>query len=166
MTKQKYKQNTKKDVTIFDTTSLEEMKSLALKLSAIASKGSIFLLDGDLGSGKTTFSRYFIESLHGGKIDVPSPTFTLLQQYKTNKATIWHYDLYRLKYSEELLELDILTAFNSGICLIEWPELAKPYLAESYIHLNFTYDHGTDKRQIKMLLYGKAKSHFQEFVGK
>lgn len=83
----------------------------------------MFLLVGDLGAGKTAFTRGFIQSFAGlNKEEVPSPTFTLVQTYDTEKGTIWHFDLYRLKDAEEVWELGFEDALSSGISLIEWPE--------------------------------------------
>ena len=99
----------------------EDTKKLATKFAKIAKKGDVLALYGTLGAGKSTFSRYFIQSLCGN-IDVPSPTFTLVQMYDTDYFTIYHYDMYRLKKQEDAFELGIEEAFYEGVNLIEWPE--------------------------------------------
>ncbi len=99
----------------------KDTRILAEKLADIAQKRDIFALYGTLGVGKSTFSRYFIQHLCG-KIDVPSPTFTLLQTYEAKTFDIWHYDMYRIKNAEEAYELGIEDAFFEGVSLIEWPE--------------------------------------------
>ena len=99
----------------------EDTKKLAREFAKISKKGDVFAMYGTLGVGKSTFSRFFIQSLCGD-IDVPSPTFTLVQMYDTNDFELYHYDMYRLKKQEDAYELGIEDAFYSGVNLIEWPE--------------------------------------------
>ena len=88
-----------------------------------ATNGDIFTLQGPLGAGKTKFSRAFIRHLAGNNdLEVPSPTFTLVQTYETDKAPIWHFDLYRLEDAQEIYELGWEEALSDSILLIEWPE--------------------------------------------
>ena len=96
---------------------------LAARLAARARQGDVIGLQGELGSGKTTFARAFIRSLGDGREEVPSPTFTLVEIYAcAGKPPVWHFDLYRLTAAEEAWELGIEEAFADGISLIEWPE--------------------------------------------
>lgn len=94
---------------------------LARGLANLCHKGDVIGLVGDLGAGKTTFARNFINSLMPREVEVPSPTFTLLQVYEAKPCPIFHFDLYRLTYPEEAFELGIEDAFADGISLIEWP---------------------------------------------
>ena len=80
-------------------------------------------LIGPLGAGKSTLARAMISKLTG-QSDVPSPTFGLALGYETHELTIPHYDLYRLKGSEELLEIGLYDALGRDLCIIEWPEKA------------------------------------------
>lgn len=83
----------------------------------------ILLLYGDLGMGKTVFSRAFIRSLCGDEdMEVPSPTFTLVQNYDTSKGVVWHFDFYRLCDFEEVYEIGWEEALSGAIVLVEWPE--------------------------------------------
>ncbi len=82
---------------------------------------------GEMGTGKSTFARAFIRCFLPN-IDVPSPTFTLVQTYPTPKGEIWHCDLYRLSSSLEIEDLGLLEAFYENICLIEWPERLGDFL--------------------------------------
>jgi len=95
--------------------------ALAARIAALAEPGDVIALRGELGAGKTTFTRAFLHA-RGHRGDVPSPTFTLLQQYEIVGATVWHFDGYRLRDPEEAWELGIEDAFHDGISLIEWPE--------------------------------------------
>ena len=95
--------------------------ALAGQLAELAEAGDIIGLGGELGAGKTTFARGFIRT-RLGDVEVPSPTFTLVQIYENGGAPVWHFDLYRLESSEEIYELGIEEAFDRAICLIEWPE--------------------------------------------
>jgi len=100
----------------------EETQNFAIACAKQAKKGNIFLLNGPLGAGKSVFARAFIQHLMGEKIDVPSPTFTLVQTYALEKGDLWHFDLYRLNDPEEIYELGWEEALQDNIVLIEWPE--------------------------------------------
>jgi N-acetylmuramate 1-kinase len=104
-------------------------------LSRALTKGDVLALHGDLGAGKTSLSRAIIRSLADDPdLDVPSPTFTLVQSYDT-KLPAAHFDLYRLNDASELDELGLDEALETGIALIEWPERAGNTLPASTIHL-------------------------------
>lgn len=97
---------------------------LARALAARAVLRDVVALWGDLGTGKTTFARAFIQARPGGEsvTEVPSPTFTLVQVYELPDAAVWHFDLYRLTNAEDAWELGIEEALATGISLIEWPD--------------------------------------------
>lgn len=100
-----------------------DMVAFSSKISNLAQHGDVILLNGDLGAGKTVFSRAFIRSYcNDQSIDVPSPTFTLLQTYENSKTNIYHFDLYRLAEAEEIYEIGWEEAIADGISLVEWPE--------------------------------------------
>ena len=101
------------------------------------------MLEGELGTGKTTFSRYVINNLHSlKKISKPntinSPTYPILLTYNLDSYEIYHYDLYRIKNTNELEELDFFENIKGNITLIEWPNLLinLPFM-ESYYLINF-----------------------------
>ncbi len=118
--------------------SLSELKNFAASLAELARMGDVFLLQGDLGAGKTEFARAFIRSLCGDETEVPSPTFTLLQVYEANRELIHHYDLYRLESSEDVWELGLEEALSDGITLIEWPERLPHLNLSSALTLSFS----------------------------
>lgn len=99
-----------------------ETVQFAQNCAAKACHGDIFTLQGPLGAGKSVFARAFIQSLAGLDTDVPSPTFTLVQNYNTPKGPIWHFDLYRIEDPDEIYEIGWEEALSKGIILIEWPE--------------------------------------------
>lgn len=110
------------DAITLDLPDLDATNGLAGKLAGLARAGDVIALLGDLGAGKTAFARAFLSSRAGRAIEVPSPTFTLVQTYALGGPTVWHFDLYRLKHPEEAWELGIEEAFAEGISLIEWAD--------------------------------------------
>ncbi len=109
---------------------IEELKKIAEEIAKQASPPFSVLLYGDLGSGKTTFSQFFIRHLIDNKNEtITSPTFNIVQIYESSKiGPIWHADLYRLKHPDEVQELGLLEAMYKNVCIIEWPEFLEPYL--------------------------------------
>ena len=120
----------------------DENATLALgaKLMKSLSPGHTVALTGDLGAGKTTLVRGMLQSVLG-EIEVPSPTFTLVQTYEVRNFEVWHCDMYRLERPQDGYELGLLDAFEDAVCLIEWPDKIAPLLpkdifeAVSYTHL-------------------------------
>ena len=105
----------------FHITSLKETKNLASRFAKLLKIGDIIALEGNLGVGKTAFTRFLIQSLTKNNEEVPSPTFTLLQTYDAPDFPIYHFDLYRLEKPQDVYELGIEDAFAEGVSLIEWP---------------------------------------------
>ncbi len=97
------------------------------RLARWARKGDVFALFGTLGMGKSVLARAFIQELTGA-VEVPSPTFTLVQSYEAPDFDIYHFDLYRLKSPEEIFEIGVEEALYNGVSLIEWPEKMGGYL--------------------------------------
>ena len=110
---------------VFRFASAEETAAFAVALAPRLNAGDTLLLQGGLGAGKTHFARSLIQArlaAVGLAEDVPSPSFTLVQTYSDGIAEIWHADLYRLSGPDEVAELGLEEAFESAICLVEWPD--------------------------------------------
>lgn len=102
--------------------------ALARRVADALRPGDVLCLGGDLGAGKTAFARAAIRHLSGAEVEVPSPTFTLVQTYATAAGPVWHFDLYRLSGPEEVTELGWDDALAEGITLVEWPDRLGPLL--------------------------------------
>ncbi|MFN3281111.1 MAG: tRNA (adenosine(37)-N6)-threonylcarbamoyltransferase complex ATPase subunit type 1 TsaE [Tabrizicola sp.] len=97
-------------------------ESLGRRLAELLRPGDVVLLEGPIGAGKSCLARAFIRARLGEAEEVPSPTFTLVQVYPDAEAKIWHADLYRLTHPDEVWELGLDQAFETAICLVEWPD--------------------------------------------
>ncbi|MBW8309883.1 MAG: tRNA (adenosine(37)-N6)-threonylcarbamoyltransferase complex ATPase subunit type 1 TsaE [Candidatus Paracaedibacteraceae bacterium] len=122
----------------FQKVSEARLGQIAENLSSHLSSPFTVCLWGDLGAGKTTFCRTLIRSLCPHVDHVPSPTFTLIQEYVSSRGAVWHCDLYRLKSMDEIEELGLLDALHDKICLIEWPERLGHFLPENRLDLRLT----------------------------
>ena len=133
---------------------LSELKSFANNLATDTNISDIYLLSGDLGVGKTTFIRFFINALFDKyKINKPknikSPSYPILINYPLLNFEIYHYDLYRLKNKKELLELGFFESFKKNISLIEWPEIIiNDFNLTNYHLINLKFI-DSNKRQLK-----------------
>ena len=131
--------------TITFNANLEELNIFAKKLAIINKPSDIILLQGELGVGKTTFARLWINAIyHKMKIlppiSIKSPAFPIMISYDLKKYEIYHYDLYRLNNINELDELSIFENFTNNISIIEWPTiLMKELENKSYYSINFSF---------------------------
>jgi tRNA threonylcarbamoyladenosine biosynthesis protein TsaE len=139
-----------------DLSSEKETEELAGTFLKKIKPGCFIFLYGEIGVGKTTFIRYLInqfQKLNKLEItEVTSPTFNLLNEYQINDFKINHYDLFRLKSSEEIKNLDLFEDNKNTITLVEWPQIIKEK-PKNLIELVFEYgkDHKTRSVQIKGL---------------
>ena len=142
--------------------SLEDTQNFSKKISKIISAGDIIFLYGEIGVGKTTFVRFFInylESKNGVKnSEVLSPTFNIVYDYDVGNLKILHYDLYRLKNYKDISQLGMFETSNNSIKIIEWPELieSKP---KDRVDIQFQYSKLIDSRKVKIIGFGKWKDY-------
>ena len=139
-----------------DLSSEKETEELASTFLKKIKPGCFIFLYGEIGVGKTTFIRYLINQFQNlNKLEiteVTSPTFNLLNEYQINDFKINHYDLFRLKSTEEIKNLDLFEDNKNTITLVEWPQIIKEK-PKNLIELVFEYgkDHKTRSVQIKGL---------------
>ena len=142
--------------------SLKDTQNLSKNISKITSAGDIIFLYGEIGVGKTTFVRFFInhlESKSGIKnSDVLSPTFNIVYDYDIGNIKILHYDLYRLTNYKDISQLGIFETSKDYIRIVEWPELIKPK-PKDRIDILFQYSKLMDSRKIKIIGFGKWKDY-------
>ncbi|MDO6584295.1 tRNA (adenosine(37)-N6)-threonylcarbamoyltransferase complex ATPase subunit type 1 TsaE [Salipiger sp. 1_MG-2023] len=124
--------------------------ALARALGARLRPGDVLLLSGGIGAGKTHFARCLIQSLQDHPEDVPSPTFTLVQVYDSPSGEIWHADLYRLSNPDQCLELGLTDAFDTAICLVEWPDRLAGLTPQGALSLEFTTGDPEDLRHLSL----------------
>ena len=142
--------------------SLKDTQNFSKNISRIISAGDIIFLYGEIGVGKTTFVRFFInylESKNGIKnSDVLSPTFNIVYDYDIGNIKILHYDLYRLKNYKDISQLGMFETSKDHIKIVEWPELIelKP---KDRIDILFQYSKLTNSRKVKVIGFGKWKDH-------
>ena len=131
----------------------KKTEELADKLIKKIKPGDVVYLHGEIGVGKTTFIKFFINGLRKINdleyIEVTSPTFNILNEYQINKIKINHYDLFRLKNKEEIKNLDLFNDISNTITFIEWPQIIdkKP---DNLIELIFKYEESHQKRSVQI----------------
>ena len=129
------------------TYSEEETKKVARKIAEKMNKIGIIVLSGELGAGKTKFTEGFL-SYFGLEKEISSPTFTIVNEYQNEKATIYHFDVYRLADIDEFYAIGGEEYFSKGICIIEWGEIIEEALPEHYIKINIQKDEENLEKRI------------------
>ncbi|MFP4314006.1 MAG: tRNA (adenosine(37)-N6)-threonylcarbamoyltransferase complex ATPase subunit type 1 TsaE [Alphaproteobacteria bacterium] len=139
--------------TLYTSISEEDTSEIAANFAQTISAPALICLYGTLGAGKSVFARSFIRALcEDNSLEVPSPTFTLVQSYEADSCPLYHYDLYRIKQAQEIYELGWEDALDDAITLVEWPERLdnlKPPSAID-IHINIAKDEA-QTRTIKII---------------
>ncbi len=114
------------------------MLEFGAALASVLAKGDVLALTGDLGAGKTTLARGIIQGLCGD-IEVPSPTYTIVQNYDAPKFELWHCDLYRLEKPDDIFELGLFEAMEECVCLIEWPDRMGEHLIRTALTIDIQF---------------------------
>jgi len=134
-----------------DLSSEDQTKGLANKIIKKLRLKDIIFLYGEIGVGKTTFTKYLINAFQKNNkmklTEVTSPTFSLLNEYKINQMRIKHYDLFRIKSSEELKNLDLFDKKDESITLVEWPQIIERR-PKNLIELFFNYENNYRSRSL------------------
>ena len=142
-------------IEMIETNSFRETFEYASSLGMNARKGQLFLLSGDLGTGKTVFAQGFARGL-GIDDYVNSPTFTIMQIYEGGRLPLYHFDVYRIGDCSEMDELDYEEYFyGEGVCLVEWAELIEDILPDNAVRITIekNLDKGFDYRKITVKGY-------------
>lgn len=114
-------------------------------LAAHLKAGDVIALSGAMGTGKSVLARAIIQTIDPTEDDVPSPTFTLVQQYALADGTpLWHLDLYRIDDAQDAMALGLDDAFIDAVCLIEWPDRLKKFLPKTNLSIHLYADESDD----------------------
>ncbi|MBQ3061510.1 MAG: tRNA (adenosine(37)-N6)-threonylcarbamoyltransferase complex ATPase subunit type 1 TsaE [Lachnospiraceae bacterium] len=135
---------------IFESYSEEETYNIGNLIGKEAKPGQVFCLHGDLGVGKTVFTKGFAKGLGVDEV-IFSPTFTIVSEYSTGEMPFYHFDVYRISEPEEMYEIGFEEyIYADGVCLIEWAELIKDILPENItdITIEKNLEKGFDYRKI------------------
>jgi len=124
----------------------EDTREYGIKLASYLKPGDVIALVGDLGTGKTTLTKYIAEGL-GVKTVVNSPTFTIVKEYRSGRLPLFHFDVYRLENEDELFEIGADEYFyDGGVCVIEWADKIIEGLPEKYIRIDIEYGNKEGER--------------------
>lgn len=137
----------------------QDTRELAAFIAPLLRPGDVICLWGDLGSGKTFFTRALAAELGVPEL-VDSPSFVLFKEYDGGKFPFFHLDLYRLTREAEFLDLGITDLIDSGITLIEWPELAARYLPERIMNLSLRFSYQGRQRSVEIVAKDRFSAYF------
>ena len=130
------------------TYSEEETKKVARQIAKNIENNAVIVLNGELGAGKTKFTEGFL-SYFDLQNEISSPTFTIVNEYRNSKATVYHFDVYRLEDIDEFYAIGGEEYFSKGICIIEWGEIIEEALPQHYMKIDIKKDEeNTEKRII------------------
>lgn len=135
------------------TKGADETKRIAAALAKLVMPGDVLTLEGDLGAGKTTFSKGFAEGLGITRI-VNSPTFTIIKEYTDGRLPLYHMDVYRMEDAEEDIGLEEYFE-GEGVCLVEWAHLIGPQLPSSYLKIEMLRTEREEERHLTLTAKGE-----------
>ena len=139
----------------FESSCREDTAEIAYKMAQKAGPGQVYALIGDLGTGKTVFTKGFAKGL-GIEEPVSSPTFTILQIYEEGRLPLYHFDVYRIEEPEEMEEVGFDDyVYGEGVCLIEWADRIEDLLPEgtTWILIEKNLEEGLDYRKITIVRF-------------
>ena len=140
---------------IYETYSPEETKQIAVNMGINSNVGDIFCLSGDLGVGKTLFSKGFAGGLGIDEREVTSPTFTIINQYN-GRLPMYHFDVYRITDIEEMDDTGYEDCFfGEGVCLVEWAEMVKDIIPENAVWILIEKDLEKGENYRKITIRGE-----------
>lgn len=125
----------------------KETIELGKRIAKDLKLGDVFVLTGELGSGKTKLTEGIL-SYFGLENEISSPTFTIVNEYQTEKFPIYHFDVYRLSDSDEFLSIGGDEYFEKGVCIIEWGELIEDVLPPNYTKITFSRDVNDENKRV------------------
>lgn len=135
----------------------QETIELGKKIAQNLEVGTVIILTGDLGSGKTKFTEGIL-TYFGLQNEISSPTFTIVNEYITPNLNIYHFDIYRLSDIDEFFAIGGEEYFEKGACIIEWGEMIEEILPKDYIKINFSRDlENENARKIQIECFGNVK---------
>lgn len=141
---------------IFESMAPEETAAIGERLGRDARPGEVYCLSGDLGVGKTVFTKGFAKGLGISEL-VTSPTFTIMNIYEGERLPLYHFDVYRVSDGEELEETGCTDFFyGSGVCLVEWAEIAEDVMPEDALWVTIEKDFGRDEDYRRITLRRKG----------
>ena len=135
---------------IYETFSAEETEKLGYEMGKNTKAGQVYCLSGDLGVGKTVFTRGFAKGLEVEDEYITSPTFTIINEYE-GRLNLYHFDVYRIGSIEEMDDTGYEDYFfGNGVCLVEWAELVEEIIPEDAVWIKVEKDleKGWDYRKI------------------
>lgn len=149
----------------FIVDSVEKTLAIGVTLGQIAKAGDVFCLTGDLGTGKTHFSKGFAKGI-GIDEHITSPTFTIVNEYHSGRLPLYHFDVYRVSDPDEIMAIGFDEyIFGNGVSLIEWANYIEDILPKEFVHINIKkLPHlGEDYREIKIKTYGDRYTYLIDF---
>ncbi len=143
----------------YELTSEQDTRDLAASIAPLVKPGDVICLWGGLGTGKTFFSGALMQRL-GVRETVDSPSFVLMKEYHGERFPIFHLDLYRLKSEAEFLDLGITDLIETGLTLIEWPQIAVDVLPKSFLALSLHFCFEAGKRSVELVAGDRFLDYF------
>lgn len=136
----------------------EETQEIAGKLAVLLQPGDVITLEGELGAGKTTFTKGIAKGL-GIQRNINSPTFTIIKEYNDGRMPLYHMDVYRLEDSDEDIGFDEYF-HGDGVTVVEWAQFIEDYLPEDYLGITISYG----EQNSRVLEFATDSPHFHSVL--